>query len=48
MTNIAQIKQDAEQVDYTIYEQVDGNVLFPNLYNKGDIKLTRRKRPPFT
>lgn len=43
MTNIAQIKQDAEQVDYTIYEQVDGNVLFPNLYNKGDIKLTRRK-----
>lgn len=33
-------KQD--NIDFNLYEEVDGFILFPQLYKKGEVKLTRR------
>ena len=32
-----------EAIDYNVYEKVDGSIVFPELYSKGEVEITRRK-----
>lgn len=41
--NLATNLENPAKIDYNQYEEVDGSLVFPELYQKGQISITRRK-----